>query len=155
MPSWSMFHLCRIKHLYQVSDSIAICRLCINMVLLGLLFVTSFQPKMKPRGRPRASEAPRMYGAGLSLPQMLKCAWSRGTPATIQIPFQNGDSFEQRLADATRRSKYQHLQPRSKAALTQLFGDDFDVGESPEPHCHQLEKSCISLNFPPHDLVRA
>ena len=75
-----------------------------------------------------------MHDAGLDLPQMLKCEWSTGIPTIIQIPFPEGGSFEQRLADATRRSKYQHLQPRSKAALTQLFGDDFDLGKPPKPH---------------------
>ena len=82
-----------------------------------------------------------MHHAGLDLPQMLKCEWSRGIPTIIRIPFPEGDTFEQRLADATRRSKYQHLQPRSKAALTQLFGDEFDLGKSPKPYRYYHESS--------------
>ena len=95
---------------------------------------------VRPGGRSKASAAPRMHAAGLGLPQMLKCEWSRGAPTVVQTPFPEGDSFEQRLADATRRLKYQQLQPRSKAALMQLFGDDFDLGEPPKPHCQDLKR---------------
>ena len=110
---------------------------------------------VRAHGCPQASSAPRMRAAGLGLPQILKCNWSRGSPTVAQIPFPEGDSFELRLADATQRSKYQQLQPRSKAALMQLFGDDFDLGEPPKPHCHHAMHSCTSLRFARQHPVRA
>ena len=68
---------------------------------------------------------------GLQLPQMLKCAWEGRTPRVIQIPYPEGDSFEMRAQESARLAKLQQLRPESKAALLQLFGDDFDIGQFP------------------------
>ena len=60
---------------------------------------------------------------------MLKCAWEGRTPRVIQIPYPEGDSFEMRIQESARLAKLQKLRPESKAALLQLFGDDFDIGD--------------------------
>ncbi len=67
-------------------------------------------------------------GTGIQLPQMLKCAWEGRTPRVIQIPYPEGDSFEMQIQESARLAKLQKLRPESKAALLQLFGDEFDIG---------------------------
>ena len=76
---------------------------------------------------------------------MLKCAWDGRTPRVIQIPYPEGDSFNMRVQESTRLAKLQKLRPESKAALLQLFGEDFDIGK----HCYAL---CACL---PASLQRA
>lgn len=66
---------------------------------------------------------------GLELPQMLKCAWEGRTPRVIHIPYPENDSFDKRVQESARLARLQKLRPESKAALLQLFGDEFDVGE--------------------------
>lgn len=59
---------------------------------------------------------------------MLKCAWEAHTPRVIQIPYPEGDSFDMRIQESARLARLQKLRPSSKAALLQLFGDEFDIG---------------------------
>lgn len=64
---------------------------------------------------------------------MLKCVWEGRTPRVAQIPYPEGDSFHGRLQESSRLAELQKLQklrPESKAALFQLFGNDFDIGEA-------------------------
>ena len=60
---------------------------------------------------------------------MLKCAWDGGTPRVIQISYPEGASFDMRIQESARLARLQKLRPESKAALLQLFGDDFDIGK--------------------------
>ena len=125
---------------------VTFCRLHITLQLLGSLLLTSCVAPEEASWF-QITAALCMHHAGLGLPQMLKCEWRRAIPTIIQIPFPEGDSLEQRLADATRRSKYQHLQPQSKAALTQLFGDDFDLGKPIKPYWHHFKALSYQLGL--------
>ena len=60
---------------------------------------------------------------------MLKCEWAGRTPTLIRIPFPEGDSFSRRVQESARLAQQQIRRPESKAALLELFGDDFDIGE--------------------------
>lgn len=60
---------------------------------------------------------------------MLKCNWEGGTPTVVQIAFPEGDSFSARLQQSARLAKQRARRPESRAALRELFGDEFDLGE--------------------------
>ncbi len=67
--------------------------------------------------------------AGVELPQMLKCQWAGRTPTVTQIPFPEGDYFSTRVQESVRLAQHQISRQEKKAALLELFGDDFDIGE--------------------------
>ena len=66
---------------------------------------------------------------------MLKCVWEGRTPRVSQIPYPEGDSFYGRLQESSRLAELQKLRPESKAALFQLFGSEFDMGEASASFC--------------------